>query len=241
VLAVLVEPALLIAAGAAGAALCIHMVSRHRRLDRHAAVDAAVPPPMTMHASASAETPPLPAAGPAQRVVNDQALTGLCDLLDVNRRIASAQVRTLEKLDQLDPHHWHVERDMTFNGHRIPFVVFGPSGIFVMVGSDGAWNFVDVAILNDAARHIVCALSYYPVTARCAIHLPFDADEPRQWTDALGNSAWVLGRSWLMRWLHACAGNGFAPGDIAQLRRRGGPHWERRHARRLVLNTPATG
>ncbi len=70
---------------------------------------------------------------------------------------------------------------------------------------------------------------------------PFDADEPRQWTDAMGNSAWVLGHGRLIAWMHAFEGRGLGVADIAPLRRDGGPHWERRQAKRLVLDNPAAG
>jgi hypothetical protein len=84
-------------------------------------------------------------------------------------------------------------------------------------------------------------LSEHPAAVLAGIHLPFDADVPREWADAMGNSAWVLGNGRLVDWMHAFGGPGLGTGDIAQLRRHGGPHWERRQARRLVLGTPAKG
>jgi hypothetical protein len=232
-LAVIADAALLSAAGAAVLVLCIRRLVQHRRAARPGARRPPVAPAISDPAPSAADL--------AERLVSDFALRPLCDLVDVNRRIAGAQVRTLQELGQLDDRLWHVERDMIFNGHRIPFVAFGPTGIFVLVGSDGAWNFADIAILNDAARRLASTLSKYPVTLRAGIHLPFDADEPRQWIDAMGNNAWVLGHDQLVTWMNTFTGPGLGTGDIAELRRHGGPHWERRQARRLVLSNPATG
>jgi hypothetical protein len=223
-------------------AVCVRRSCRSGRQDEVLGPDGLASPLVSIPVAVPVipDTAPVALGMEEERLVSDRALIRLCDLVDVNRRIAAAQVNTSDELDRIDGYRWHVEREMIFDGHRIPFVVFGPAGIFVVVGSDGAWKFADVAILNDAAQRIAAALPDHPVTVRAVIHLPFDADEPRHWTDAAGNSAWVLGRGRLVAWMSDSTGEGFAAGDIAELIRRGGPRWERPGARRLVLNNPVT-
>jgi hypothetical protein len=62
----------------------------------------------------------------------------LARVIDRSRRLNVAEDRVATDLAALPGESWLVERGVLVDGGRIPFLVIGPSGLFVLCASDGA-------------------------------------------------------------------------------------------------------
>jgi hypothetical protein len=125
------------------------------------------------------------------------------------------------RLGELDRCTWHFERDLPDLGcsFPIPFVLFGPTGVFVLEGSGGYWTNDDVASMSSSARAIESDFPGYPSPVRPAIVLIGHQQEPQQHFTGTGEGpCWELGEGWLLPWLHRFCDRGLTKADIARLR-----------------------
>ena len=164
---------------------------------------------------------PRPVTGDARRN-DDVSLAILGARLVENRRRAGARTRLGEDLAVLDRRSWHVERDVTVAGVTLPFVVFGPRGLFALTSSHG-WAMSDLTILDGAARDLATLLPTYPDPVRAAIYLPYDPVAPRSWFNEHGVGGWILGGGHLPGFLEHFEDHGFSRSDIEVLRARSTP------------------
>lgn len=138
------------------------------------------------------------------------------------------------RLAELDGERWHFERDLPVQGYYlpIPFVLFGPTGVFLLEGSAGFWTNEDIASMSASARAVEGALPGYPSPARLAIVLLGHEQQPRQHFTGDGDGpCWELGEAWLAPWLHRFADHGLTPLDIAALRAMAERTWRERRRR----------
>jgi hypothetical protein len=137
------------------------------------------------------------------------------------REVNNELDRTLRGLDGFA---WHIERDLLICSVPIPFVLLGPSGLFLLQGSRGQWTAEDVDLMSRAARRLRGALSAYPDSAHPAIVI-LDKDQmPREhFTGAGEGPCWIFGEGWLSRWLHRFGDHGFSEADIATFRDQSDP------------------
>jgi len=139
-----------------------------------------------------------------------------------NRRRAAARTRLGEDLALLDRRSWHVERDVTVAGVTLPFVVFGPRGLFALTSSHG-WAMSDLTVLDGAAGQLAAVLPAYLDPVRAAICLPYDPAVPRSWFNEQGAGGWILGGGHLLEFLEHFDDHGFSRSDIEVLRARSTP------------------
>lgn len=123
------------------------------------------------------------------------------------------------KLRGLDGFAWHIERDLLICSVPIPFVLLGPSGLFLLQASRGQRTVEDIALMSTAARTLSSVLSDYPDATHPAIVMLEDDQPPRQhFTGAGEGPCWVLGDDSLSGWLHRFRDHGLSQADIAVLR-----------------------
>ena len=122
-------------------------------------------------------------------------------------------------LRQLDGLAWHFDRSLPLCGKCIPFVLFGPSGVFLLAGSRGQWTSDDLASMSTAADAIGSVMPGYASPIRTVLVIIGDHQAPRQHFTGIGDGpCWVLGEGWLLPWLYRFRDHGLAEPDIARLR-----------------------
>ena len=138
--------------------------------------------------------------------------------------------RVAATLHALPRDRWLVERYVIVDGYRIPFVVFGECGIFVILAVSRRPQWSDTAYAHDLAGFLKGRLTDYggPVTPGiCGV---FETGmKPRFWqrTEAHGGS-WIMGLDWLIAWMeHFGHEHGLGVKDIERLDQLAGPHWSR--------------
>ncbi len=169
--------------------------------------------------------------------LNAATLAPLARVLSQSRRLGAAEDRVACELAALPDEFWLVERDVLLDHGRIPFLVIGATGAFLICASDGAWTLYDLRVLHLLGDQVRQRLPGYDGHAHPAVCLAFDEMRPRAWfggDQLCGHGGWVLGIDWLQRWIF-----GFGPqyglrnGDIRRLDELSGPFWERRSIARL--------
>jgi hypothetical protein len=65
------------------------------------------------------------------------------------RRLGAAEARIAWELAALPEGFWLVERDVRVDGRRIPFVVIGATGVFLICASYGAWTLDDLHVMSE--------------------------------------------------------------------------------------------
>jgi hypothetical protein len=126
--------------------------------------------------------------------------------------------------DALDSEEWFIERDFTISGVSIPFMLFGPNGVFILLASRRYWTDQHVFHLRHTADRLQAAFEDYPDRVHPAIVLLDDDRKPTQefagepgalWV----GPCWVLGDRWLIAWLESHEDDlGCSKADIALLR-----------------------
>jgi hypothetical protein len=155
------------------------------------------------------------------RRVPDETLRGLASHFRWKGHTRKVNDELAARLAELDRQQWHFERDLPVTDYflPIPFVLFGPTGVFLLEGTAGFWTNEDIASMTSSAKTIESALPGYPSTVRPAIVLLGHEQEPRQHFTAAGEGpCWELGAGCLGAWLHRFSDCGLTPGDIAALR-----------------------
>ncbi|MBE2318380.1 hypothetical protein DVA67_020530 [Solirubrobacter sp. CPCC 204708] len=157
-------------------------------------------------------------------------------MLDRSRRLVAAEQRVGQELGTLRGAGWMVERNVITGAHRVPFILLGPGGLFVVCATDGAWTMHDLEALTAAGDELRAVWPHYHGPVVATICLAFDDAEPRSWHSPAVAGGWVVGIGQLATWLHARATDtGISPADIATLHAASGPHWQRKSVPRLPL------
>ena len=135
-----------------------------------------------------------------------ETLEALGRTLERARRLRAAEERVAAELATLPDGFWLVERYVLVGARRIPFLVAGATGVFVMCASDGAWTLHDLHVLSDAAGDVHAQLPGYAGPVRAAVCLAHDEMAPRSWFGGerqQGRGGWVVGLDWLKKALRA--------------------------------------
>jgi hypothetical protein len=150
-------------------------------------------------------------------------------------RMREVNDRLDRTLRSLDGFAWQIERDLLLCSVPIPFVVLGPSGLFLLQASRGQWTAEDVDLMSRAARRLRGALWAYPDSAHPAIVILDDDQLPRQYFTGAGEGpCWIFGERWLSRWLFRFGDHGFSEADIATLRDHSDPTGIREPGRNFI-------
>jgi hypothetical protein len=169
-----------------------------------------------------------------------KTLAPLARLLDKGRRLGAAEDRIARELAALPDGFWLVERNVLVDGRRIPLLVIGATGAFLICASDGAWTLQDLHVMSELGDQLRQQLPGYDGQPHAAVCLAFDEMKPRAWfggEELRGHGGWVLGVDWLQRWIFGFGSEqGLGNGDIRRLDDASGPFWNRRSTARL----PAT-
>jgi hypothetical protein len=149
----------------------------------------------------------------------DATFRGLCNLLAWHGRTREVNEELAVALQALDRRHWHIERDFLVGAVPIPFIVFGPTGVFILQGSRGYWTNRDIVKMYEAAGTLAKALIGYPDPVRCGIVMLEETIEHRQHfaNDGTG-PCWIVAGELLIHWLHAFCDRGLSEGDAAFVR-----------------------
>jgi hypothetical protein len=191
---------------------------RRERLGRDANPGHAEDARATMTAakhSASQESDPPPGAGIRPRTADDgsctvaarrpaipgprcspETLEPLAQNLDTGDRLQVAEARVAETLAALPSDRWLLERYALIAGHRIPFLVLGETGVFVICALTGppAWDELRLPA-QAAEQHVMPLLPGYTGAMRvgqCRALAP-PRIEPRWWCRPGEPGAWVMG------------------------------------------------
>src|SRR5205823_194077 len=134
-------------------------------------------------------------------------------------------------------------RHVALGGHRIPFLIAGETGVFVLWAVDRGPGWDDLAYVNDAAALIKLLLPGYRGDVQPGLCRAFQPTNPRWWyRPGSTGGAWVLGVNSLQHWLaHFGTQHGLSPADLRRLNQLAGPHWQRRSTGRSLPPTPNVG
>jgi hypothetical protein len=169
--------------------------------------------------------------------LTSETLAPFARTLDRARRLRSAEERVARELESLPAGFWLLERYVLVSARRIPFLVAGPTGVFLICATDGAWTPDDLHVLADAAAEVRDQLPGYEGGVHAAVCMAFDEMEPRSWyggTEHEGRGGWVMGVDWLKKWLFSFGPeHGLLNGDVRRLDEASGPFWDRRTRARL--------
>ena len=196
--------------------------------------------------SASPKSDPPPGAGIRPRTADDssgavaarrpalrgprcspETLEPLAESLDTSHRLGVAEARVAETLAALPSDRWLVERYALIAGHRIPFLVLGETGVFVICALTGppAWDELRLPA-QVAEQHVMPMLPGYTGAMRVGLcrALASPGIEPRWWCRPGEPGAWVMGLEWLIAWIeHFGPGHGLGVTDLKRLRQLANP------------------
>ena len=161
--------------------------------------------------------PPVP--GPR---CSPETLEPLAQSLDTSHRPKVAEARVAETLAALPSDRWLLERYALIGGHRIPFLVLGETGVFVICALTGppAWDELRLPA-EVAEQHVLPQLPGYAGAIRVGLcrALAPPGIEPRWWCRPGEPGAWVMGLDWLIPWIeHFDRGHGLGVTDLQRLR-----------------------
>ena len=184
---------------------------------------AADPPPASAQAQAPSVAPP---AIPGARLSPEQ-LEPLGQDMDNARRLAACEARIAPVLDALPADRWLVERYVLLAGHRIPFLILGETGVFVLWAISGLPQWRELAFFDGIARHVERELPGYGGEVQPGVCRASKPDmQPRWWCRPGEPGVWVMGPDWLIPWLeHFGPEHGLGVKDIERLRALAGPRW----------------
>jgi hypothetical protein len=151
-----------------------------------------------------------------------ETLEPLARRLDTSHRLAIAEARVAETLGTLPSDRWLLERYALIAGHRIPFLVLGETGVFVICALTGppAWDELRLPA-EVAEQHIMPALPGYtgPMRVGLCRALATSAIEPRWWCRPGEPGAWMMGLESLIAWIeHFGTDHGLGITDLKRLR-----------------------
>jgi hypothetical protein len=151
-----------------------------------------------------------------------ETLEPLARSLDTSHRLAIAEARVAETLGALPSDRWLLERYALIAGHRIPFLVLGETGVFVICAMTGppAWDELRLPA-EVAEQHIMPTLPGYTGPMRIGLcrALATSAIEPRWWCRPGEPGAWMMGLESLIAWIeHFGTDHGLGITDLKRLR-----------------------
>jgi hypothetical protein len=151
-----------------------------------------------------------------------ETLEPLARSLDTSHRLHVAEARVAETLGALSSDRWLLERYALIAGHRIPFLVLGETGVFVICALTGpaAWDELRLPA-QVADQHVMPQLPGYAGAIRVGLcrALAPPGIEPRWWCRPGEPGAWVMGLDWLIPWIeHFDRGHGLGVTDLQRLR-----------------------
>jgi len=176
--------------------------------------------PQAADTSSGAVASRLPAlAGPR---CSPETLEPLAQSLDTSHRLGVAEARVADTLAALPSDRWLVERYALIAGHRIPFLVLGETGVFVICALTGpaAWDELRLPA-QVADQHVMPQLPGYTGAIRVGLcrALAPPGIEPRWWCRPGEPGAWVMGLDWLIPWIeHFDREHGLSVTDLQRLR-----------------------
>jgi len=154
----------------------------------------------------------------------DETFDELCTHLVWHGRTRLVNDTLQARLRTLDESSWHYVRDFSIGSVPIPFMLFGPSGVFLLQGSRGYWSVRDIDDMCRAADTLRGALEGYPDPVHPAIVMLDEDIEPRQHFAGGGEGpCWLLGEQMLHPWLCSFRDRGLSRADIAYLGAWGSP------------------
>ena len=170
----------------------------------------------------------LPPAIPGARLSPEQ-LEPLGRDLDNSRRLAACEAKVAPVLDRLPADRWLVERYVLITSHRVPFLILGETGVFVLWAMAGPLQWRDLSFFDEVARYVEKALPGYAGTVQPGVCRVSEPDiKPRWWCRPGEPGAWIMGLDWLIPWLeHFGTENGLGVKDLERLRELAGPRWGR--------------
>jgi hypothetical protein len=195
-----------------------------------ASIDATAAPHAVVEGLADAPEPEL-------MRLTSETLAPFARTLDRARRLRAAEERVARELESLPAGFWLLERYVLVRARRIPFLVAGPTGVFLICATDGAWTPDDLHVLSDAAAEVRSQLPGYDGRVHAAVCMAFDEMQPRSWyggEEHQGRGGWVMGIDWLKKWMLSFGPeHGLLNGDVRRLDEASGPVWDRRTRARL--------
>jgi len=156
-----------------------------------------------------------------------ETLEPLARRLDTSHRLAIAEARVAETLGTLPSDRWLLEHYALIAGHRIPFLVLGETGVFVICAVTGppAWDELRLPA-EVAEQHIMPTLPGYtgPMRVGLCRALATSAIEPRWWCRPGEAGAWMMGLESLIAWIeHFGTDHGLGVSDLRRLRELAAP------------------
>lgn len=115
----------------------------------------------------------------AARAATLGSVDRLADLLDRSGRLVAADERVARELASAGG--WVVERYVWIGAQRVPFVLFGPGGVFTLCATDGAWTMDDLEVLSRLGDGLRGRLPGYRGRVEAVVCLAFDHAEPHTW------------------------------------------------------------
>ncbi len=155
---------------------------------------------------------------------SDETFHELCTYLVWHGRTRLVNDTLETRLRTLDESAWHYVRGLSIGSVPIPFVLFGPVGVWLLQASHGYWSTRDIADMCRAADTLRGALKGYPDPVHAAIVVLAEELEPRQHFAGGGEGpCWILGEEMLPSWLYSFHDRGLSREDVAVLRAWGSP------------------
>jgi len=143
----------------------------------------------------------------------------LCKHLAWHARTREVNDELERRLHALNSCVWGFERGFSIASVRVPFMLFGPVGVFLLQASGGFWSGRDIVDMRRAAETLRLTLTGYPDPVHCGIVMLSEEVPPRQYFAGGGEGpCWMLGEDALVDWLHSFDDHGLSEGDIAFLR-----------------------
>jgi hypothetical protein len=174
---------------------------------------------------------------PEMRRLSSASLAPLGRMLERSRRLRAAEDRVAAELAHLPEGFWLIERYVLVASQRVPFVVAGATGVFVICPTDGACGLEDLEAVARLGTVVGLRLPADSCSVRAGVCLAFDEMQPRTWfggAQQRGAGAWMFGLGSLRAWLFSFGPDrGLLNGDVRRLHEAASPIWSRRAVTRL--------
>jgi hypothetical protein len=160
------------------------------------------------------EAPELPLRNPPRM------LSHLGRHLGWHTRTVNVTDQLEQRLGCLDRSEWLRVRSLPLEKVEVavPFVLFGPTGVFILQASRGYWLDTDIDLMARAASALGRAIRDYPDPVRpCVVILDGTSQERQHFTGTGKGPCWIVSDGRLLPWLLRFRDYGFSQGDIARL------------------------